>query len=194
MTGTCCRAFVVFSCSFLYSQVQGIELGREQALSFLETFKKETKSPSRDLLAQVAKTSLRTKVHAELADLLTDITTDAVLAIRRPDEPIDLHMIEMMHMEHKTDLDTRLVKGLVLDHGARHPDMPKRSENCFILTLNVSLEYEKTEVNSAMFYKDATDREKMVAAERKFTDDKVDKYARQGMCSSLLVFARMCLP
>ena len=38
----------------------------------------------------------------------------------------------------------RLVKGLVMDHGARHPDMPKRVEDAFILTLNVSLEYEKT--------------------------------------------------
>ena len=40
----------------------------------------------------------------------------------------------------------RLVKGLVMDHGARHPDMPKRVEDAFILTLNVSLEYEKTYV------------------------------------------------
>ena len=59
-------------------------------------------------------------------------------------EPIDLHMVELMKMQHLTDVDTRLVKGLVLDHGARHPDMPKRLENCYILTLNVSLEYEKT--------------------------------------------------
>ena len=37
----------------------------------------------------------------------------------------------------------RLVKGLVLDHGARHPDMKKRVTNAYILTCNVSLEYEK---------------------------------------------------
>jgi T-complex protein 1 subunit zeta len=51
-----------------------------------------------------------------------------------------------MHMKHKLDKDTRLVKGLVLDHGTRHPDMPKHLENCFILTANISLEYEKSEV------------------------------------------------
>lgn len=33
-----------------------------------------------------------------------------------------------MHMRHKLDQDTRLVRGLVLDHGSRHPDMPKRLE------------------------------------------------------------------
>ena len=54
--------------------------------------------------------------------------------------------VEVMHMKHKLDKDTRLVKGLVLDHGTRHPDMPKHLENCFILTANISLEYEKSEV------------------------------------------------
>lgn len=52
-------------------------------------------------------------------------------------------------MKHKLDEDTRLIRGLVLDHGARHPDMPKRLEGeVFILTCNISLEYEKSEVNS----------------------------------------------
>lgn len=60
--------------------------------------------------------------------------------------PIDLHMIEIMKMQHRTASETQLIRGLVLDHGARHPDMPKRLENAFILTLNVSLEYEKTYV------------------------------------------------
>lgn len=49
-------------------------------------------------------------------------------------------------MRHKLDKDTRLVRGLVLDHGSRHPDMPKRVEDAHILTCNVSLEYEKSEV------------------------------------------------
>lgn len=39
-----------------------------------------------------------------------------------------------------------LVRGIVMDHGARHPDMPKRVKDAYILTCNVSLEYEKTYV------------------------------------------------
>lgn len=64
-------------------------------------------------------------------------------AIRRPGAPIDLHMVEIMQMKHKNETDTQLVRGLVLDHGARHPDMKKRVDNAYILTCNVSLEYEK---------------------------------------------------
>ena len=87
---------------------------------------------------------------------MAGLVVDAVLAVQPPapaadavgvdafQHPIDLHMIEIMKMQHKMDTETSLIRGLVMDHGARHPDMAKRLENCFILTLNVSLEYEKT--------------------------------------------------
>merc|ERR1719156_287032 len=80
-----------------------------------------------------------------------------------------------MHMKHKLATETRLVRGLVLDHGARHPDMPKRLENCYILTCNVSLEYEKSEVNAGFFYSSSEQRDKLVESERRFTDEKVKK-------------------
>lgn len=126
----------------------------------------------RATLINVAYTSLSTKIHAALAKQLAADVVDAVLTIRPPPaaegssaepqsashgrlcsspdakdqwrEPIDLHMVEIMKMQHRVASETQLVRGLVLDHGGRHPDMPKRVENAFILTLNVSLEYEKT--------------------------------------------------
>jgi len=60
-----------------------------------------------------------------------------------------------------------------LDHGVRHPLMSKRSNNCFILTCNVSLEWEKSTVNSGFMYKNADEKEKLVRGERKFTDDRI---------------------
>lgn len=125
----------------------------------------------RATLINVAHTSLSTKLSPALAKQLAADVVDAVLTIRptqseggvhhmhgesplngSPEskewkEPIDLHMVEIMKMQHRTASETQLVRGLVLDHGARHPDMPKRVENAFILTLNVSLEYEKTWVS-----------------------------------------------
>lgn len=97
----------------------------------------------RETLVSIARTSLRTKVRPEVADSLTEAVVDAVMCIHEKDVPIDLHMIEIMKMMHKNETDTRLVRGLVMDHGARHPDMAKRVEDAFVLTLNVSLEYEK---------------------------------------------------
>jgi T-complex protein 1 subunit zeta len=133
------------------------------------------KEMDRETLVQVVKTCLRTKLRQELADHLTEAVVDAVLTIRREPEPIDLHMVEVMKIQHQSDMDSKLVKGLVLDHGARHPDMKKRVENVYILILNVSLEYEKTEVNSGFFYSTAEQHDKLVASERKFIDDRVQK-------------------
>ena len=66
-------------------------------------------------------------VVVALADLLTDIVTDAVLAIAagKDKKDIDLHMVEIMCMQHRSANESRLVRGIVLDHGGRHPDMKK---------------------------------------------------------------------
>merc|ERR1719405_454033 len=103
---------------------------------------------------------------------MAEAVVDAVRCIKTENAPLDLHMVEILHMKHKLVTETKLIKGLVLDHGARHPDMPKRLENCYILTCNVSLEYEKSEVNSGFFYSSAEQRDKLVESERKFTDEK----------------------
>ena len=39
--------------------------------------------------------------------VIVQIVVDAVLAIQQLDTPIDLHMVEIMEMKHKTELDTR---------------------------------------------------------------------------------------
>ncbi|XP_001367940.4 T-complex protein 1 subunit zeta-2 isoform X2 [Monodelphis domestica] len=153
---------------------EGFEAAKAKALEVLEEIKIE-KEMTPEILLDVARTSLHTKVHAELADVLTEAVVESLLAIRRPGFPIDLFMVEIMEMKHKSETDTTLIRGLVLDHGARHPDMKKRVEDAFILTCNVSLEYEKTEVNSGFFYKTAEEREKLVKAERQFIEDRVNK-------------------
>ncbi|KAF7321672.1 hypothetical protein MKEN_00688600 [Mycena kentingensis (nom. inval.)] len=179
---------------------EGFDLAKKEALAFLDTYK-QTVTLDRATLINVANTSLATKLNGALAKQLAADVVDAVLTIQPAPpakgkvslciiwftadpsqdavdqwrEPIDLHMVEIMKMQHRTASETQLVRGLVLDHGARHPDMPKRLENAFILTLNVSLEYEKTEVNSGFFYSSAEQREKLVEAERRVVDQKVKK-------------------
>uniref|UniRef100_A0A5F9DEZ9 T-complex protein 1 subunit zeta n=1 Tax=Oryctolagus cuniculus TaxID=9986 RepID=A0A5F9DEZ9_RABIT len=116
---------------------EGFEAAKIKALEVLEKVK-VGKEMKREILLDVAKTSLRTKVRADLADVLTKAVVDSVLAIRRPGYPIDLFMIEIMEMKHKSETDTK-------------------------------------EVNSGFFYKTAEEKEKLVKAERKFIEDRVQK-------------------
>lgn len=157
----------------------GFDIGRRETLSFLDQYKvakNDDNELDRELLLQVARSSLSTKVNAELAEVLTPIVTDAVLNVYDSETgSLDLHMVEIMQMQHLSAKDTTFVKGLVLDHGGRHPDMPIRVENAYVLILNVSLEYEKTEVNSGFYYSTADQRDKLAASERRFVDEKLKK-------------------
>ena len=165
--------------------VDGIELAKKKSLEFLETCKYKPEKIDREFLLNVARTALRTKLPIKLADQMTEIVTDAVLTIKR-DSGIDLHMVEIMHQKQKMSTDTKLIKGLVLDHGGRHPAMPKRLENCYILNCNVSLEYENTEVHSKLIYSNAEQRENLLKSEHKATDDLCKKIIdlKRELCDS----------
>lgn len=150
----------------------GYELAKKKTLEILEQVKVKFDPEGADLLSKVAYTCVSTKVKPIVARNLADICLSAVRIIKKPNQPIDLHMVEIMEMNHKTEEETILIQGLVLDHGARHPDMPKVLQNAFVLCLNVSLEYEKSTVHSTIVYKSAEEREKLVASERKFIDER----------------------
>ena len=92
--------------------LQGFELGRAAALQFLDSFKQPVQAEDREQLLCVARTSLRTKLYSDLADQLTDIVVDAVLTIRRPDEPIDLFMVRARPSDH-ADRDSQTPQPLV---------------------------------------------------------------------------------
>ena len=55
--------------------------------------------------------SIHTYIHASLHQ----VVVDAVLAVRKSEgQPIDLHMVEIMEMMHRTDTDTQYVLSTVV--------------------------------------------------------------------------------
>lgn len=154
---------------------EGYEIAKDLVVEFLDTYKVDFPNiyQDRETLANVVRTSLRTKLALELADSVSDAVVDSVMAISTENELIDLHMVEIMHMQHRLASDTCFINGIVMDHGTRHPDMPSYMENVHILTCNVSMEYEKTEIQANFVYSSAEERERLVESERKFTDEKV---------------------
>jgi T-complex protein 1 subunit zeta len=88
--------------------VEGFDLAKNRALEVLERVKLPSK-PDRELLLQVARSSLLTKLTTDLAEHLTTVVVDAVLAIHEAGKPVDLFMVEIMEMMHKTESDTKFV-------------------------------------------------------------------------------------
>jgi T-complex protein 1 subunit zeta len=154
---------------------EGYEIAKDMCLEFLDAFRVPQPNifNDRETLVNVVRTALRTKLAKEMADTMSENIASSVKAIAEPDIPIDLHMVEIMTIQNRMASDSRFVNGLVLDHGSRHPDMPKYIENVHVLTCNVSFEYESTEITAGFYYSSAEERERLVESERKFTDDKV---------------------
>ena len=156
----------------------GIEAARVEALSFLEKFKHILPSEHwayKDKLNSVALTSVSTKVKPDIAKILAVTAVDAIECIKRNGEPIDLYMIEIMHMKHKAASDTQFINGIVLDHGARHEDMPRKVQNASILICNVSLEFERSELGANFQYSDPSKKEALALSERRATDERVQQ-------------------
>lgn len=160
----------------------GFDIARDATLEFLDGFKRDYSgegSPrvqdDRELLRCLASTSLKTKLEADLSEKIADAVVSAIQCVAPEDateSPVDLNMVEIMTMQRKLGTDSRFVNGLVLDHGGRHPDMPKELLNCHVMTCNVTFEYEKTEVQSGFYYSTAEEREKLVESERKWLDER----------------------
>jgi T-complex protein 1 subunit zeta len=103
---------------------------------------------------------------------MSKAVVDAIECIHEPDKPSDLTRVEILSLQRQLALDSRLIKGLVLDHGGRHPDMPSELKNVYILTCNLSLEYEQTETNATFVYSNADERQKLVESERVWLDER----------------------
>ncbi|CAF1373346.1 unnamed protein product [Rotaria sp. Silwood1] len=110
----------------LHSRIlaQRFQLAKKEALQVLDKLKIPIKA-DRETLIKIARTCLHRKLSIENGDILTDIVVDDILAINEAGKPIDLNMVEIMEMQHRTEADSRLVRGIVLNHGAHHPSMPK---------------------------------------------------------------------
>ena len=80
----------------------------------------------------------------------------------------DVNMIEVIKMNEGDVNDTKYIDGLVLDHGNRHYGMPTKLENVVVLVTNMSLEYEKPEINAQFIYNTSRQREELVKHEREF--------------------------
>jgi T-complex protein 1 subunit zeta len=80
---------------------EGYEIAKEMVLDFLDSFKVSFPNiyGDRELITNVARTSLRTKLSLEVADKMADAIVDAMISISEEGKPIDLHMVEIMEMQ-----------------------------------------------------------------------------------------------
>jgi len=137
----------------------------------------------RETLKKVAVTSMGSKAVGAARDHLAEIAIDAVkqIAEQRGDRRIaDIDNVQIIKKEGKSLFDTQLVRGIIVDKEAVHPEMPKRIENAKIALLDCPLEVEKTEFNAEIRIRDPTQMKAFLDKETRMLKEMVEKIKAAG--------------
>jgi len=163
--------------------IDGYRKAAVKSLEVLDEIAVSVEPKDREVLTQVAKTSLASKLVSEEADTLAKIAVDAVLKVVEESEgkyTVDLDNVKVEKKEGQSLDDTRLIDGIVLDKEVVHPDMPKLMENPKIALLDVSLEIEKTEFDAKINVESPEQMKAFLKQEEDTMKSMVDKIAASG--------------
>ena len=163
--------------------IGGFRKASEKALEALERIAVQVDPADRDALRRVAMTSLASKIVSENKEQLAEITVEAVLLVAHTvgDEyRVDLDDIMVKKKPGESVVGTKLIRGIVLDKGFVHPDMPKRIEDARIALLNSPLEVEKTEFDARIHIESPEAMDEFLKEEESMLRRMAEKIASVG--------------
>jgi thermosome len=140
---------------------------------------------SKEELKKVLNSILASKYIAtpDVIDKLIDMTVEAALIAteRRGDRyEVILDNVKIEKKKGGSLLDSRLIRGVVLDKEVVHPGMPKRVTNARIALLDAPLEIEKPEIDAEIRINDPLQMKKFLEEEENILRNYVDKIAAVG--------------
>ena len=123
--------------------VKGYRLAAEKAVEILESLAISTDENEKELLVNVARTSITGKASEKYNRLIAELCVDAVLAIR------ERGIADLKNITIKKDIggkieETEFVEGIVIDKVALDREFPLRIENPRIALIDTPMEVAKT--------------------------------------------------
>jgi T-complex protein 1 subunit delta len=143
----------------------------------------------REKVLDTVNTCLSSKVVHHHADVLSPIAVDAVLGVIDPltATNVDLEDIKIVKQVGGTMDDSELVRGLVLQKGAKHTaGGPVRIENAKIALIQFCLSAPKSDMESNVVVSDYAAMDRILREERKYILNLCKKIKKTG-CNVLLI-------
>ena len=141
--------------------VDGYRKAMRQAIENLNKISEDVNIDNYSVLANIAKTSMESKIVSVDSDVLADLAVKAIFAVaEKPSAAedqiaknkhylvVDLDNVKVQKKPGGAMRDSSLVEGIIIDKEVAHSEMPKRTSDAKILLLNSSLEIEKTEFDA----------------------------------------------
>ena len=163
--------------------VSGYKKALELAIDYLYKIAEPIDITNKELLREVAKTALTSKAVHGARDHIAEISVEAVTTVAESRDGrwyVDLDNIQVVKKHGGSLLDTKLVKGVILDKEVVHPAMPRRVVGARIALLDAPLEIEKPEIDAEIRISDPTYMRKFLEEEENILSKYVDKIASVG--------------
>jgi len=143
----------------------------------------------RESILDAVNTCLSSKVVHNNADVLSPIAVDAVLAVIDPATAtnVDLNDVKIVKQVGGTMDDTELVRGLVLERGAKHTaGGPTKIENAKVALIQFCVSAPKTDMENNVVVSDYMAMDRLLREERKYILNLCKKIKKSG-CNVLLI-------
>lgn len=163
--------------------IDGYREAKDQALKYIEEVAVKIDPKDRGVLKKIAKTSMASKITANVSEYISDLVVDAILQVAEEEDgryKVDLDMVKIEKKTGGSLSNTKLVKGLVIDKEVVHSDMPKMVRNAKIAILNTSLEIEKTEFDSKIHIESPDEMQAYLDQEEEMLREMVEKVKKTG--------------
>ena len=160
-----------------------------KAVEILQGVAKPVDLTDRASLLNAVDTCLSSKVVHQNADVLSPIAVDAVLSVIDPSVAtnVDLNDVKIVKQIGGTMEDTELVRGLVLEKGAKHTaGGPSKIENAKVALIQFCLSAPKTDMENNVVVSDYAAMDRILREERKYILELCKKIKKSG-CNVLLI-------
>jgi T-complex protein 1 subunit delta len=144
---------------------------------------------NREMMINAVNTCLSSKIIHQNAETLAPMAVDAVLSVIDPNTAtnVDLNNIKIVKQVGGTVDDTELVRGLVLEKGAKKTaGGPTRIENAKIGLIQFHLSAPKTDMENNVVVSDYAAMDRILREERKYILNLCKKIQKTG-CNVLLI-------
>jgi thermosome len=161
----------------------GYRLASIKALEVLEKVAMKIDIKDRQLLRNIAMTSMMSKSVVGSREHMADVAVDAVVKVAEKTDGkwvVDTDNIQVVKKQGGSMKDTEMIEGIIVDKEPVHPAMPKKVAKAKVMLLDAALEIKKTEIDAKIEITDPSQMQAFLHEEERMLRDMVEKIKKSG--------------
>jgi len=163
--------------------IDGYQKALKKALEILEEIGISIDTKNKEMVKEIVKTSVASKILAGASDFFAEIAikaVESVMTVKDGKIKIPLGDIKIEKREGGSLEDSELIDGIVLDKEVVHHRMPRRVEDAKIALISYALELEKPEIADVNVMMDTDAIENLLKWEKEKLREMADRIIQSG--------------